>query len=151
MQTVARVGQSFDGFFECRHCELEAYATVYATAAGVARGVGEDADRLALANAESDANALASRTLQFVRCPRCGKKDPSGPSYRAQATVGAIVLGALAAGGSWLFVAMRTRGHADAGAAKWVSLAAGVFIALMLYWRWGRPWRSPDKRTVFHR
>jgi hypothetical protein len=150
MQTIAKVGQSFEGTFECRHCELEVTATVFARASGAARGIGADAEAIAYENAEMEANALASRTLQFVRCPRCGKRDPSGPSYRIQATIGAVVLGAITAGLCYLVVAMRSRGTADADAAKWVSIAAGVIMVLVLYWKWGRPWRSPDKRTVFH-
>ncbi|MBS1119547.1 MAG: hypothetical protein H6Q90_1775 [Deltaproteobacteria bacterium] len=150
MQTIAKVAESFDGMFECGHCALEVPATVYARSSGTARGAGAQAQALALENAEMDANALASRTLQFVRCPRCGKTDPTGPSYRIQATIGAIVLGAISAVLSYLLVAMRTRGTADAAAAKWVAIGFGVFMVLLLYWKWGRPWRSPDKRTVFH-
>jgi len=150
LNTIARVAESFGGTFECQHCQLEVAATVHARSTGSARGVGAEAQSAALENAEMDANALAARTLQFVRCPRCGKRDPSGRRYRIQATIGAMVVGAIAWGLAFLLIAMRTRGHADAAMAKWASLGLGVFIALMLYWKWGRPWRSPDKRTVFH-
>lgn len=151
MQTIGTVGQSFTGDFECRHCELEVTATVYAKASAAASGGGAEAAQLAIESAELDANALASRTLQFVRCPRCGKTDPSGRSYRIQATIGAVVLGAISAGLAYLLIAMRSRGRADADWAKWVALGFGVFMVLLLYWKWGRPWRSPDKRTIFRR
>jgi len=149
MQTIARVEESFEGMFECPHCELEVSATVYAKSSGSARGIGAEAEAAARENAEIDANAIAARTLQFVRCPRCGKQDPGGRRYRIQATIGVLVVGAISAGLMYLFVGMRTRGQADADIAKWASLGFGVFMALLLYWRWGRPWRSPDKRTVF--
>src|SRR6185436_10859439 len=97
MHTIAKVGESFDGIFECQHCEIEVPATVFAKSSASAPGVGAAAERMAAENAEMDANALASRTLQFVRCPNCGKTDPSGPRYRSQATIGAIVLGAIGA------------------------------------------------------
>ena len=151
MHTVASVGDSFHGMFECRHCDLEVGATVYAKSSGAARGVGAAAEQIALENAEMDANALAARTLQFVKCPACGKTDPAGKSYRIQATIGAIVLGAGIALLAWLFVAMRTRGRADDDISTWLAIGTGVLMTLMLYWRWGRAWRSPDRRTVFHR
>ena len=151
MQTIAKVSQSFDGLFECTHCELEVPATVFAKSSGSAPGIDDNARQVAAEHAEMDANALAARTLQFVRCPRCGKTDPSGPRYRSQATLGAIVLGGLSAGLCYLFVAFRSQGTADADVAKWVSLGFGVFLGALLYWKWGRPWRSPDQRTVFHR
>src|SRR5260221_4156613 len=150
MQTIAKVSRSFEGTFECRHGELEVPATVFAKSSGAARGVGDDARALAVENAEMDANAYAARTLQFVKCPRCGKKDPTGPSYRIQATIGAAVVGTLFAGLCWLLIAMKSRGTSDGPSTKWVSLIAGGFIAVLAYWKWGRPWRSPDKRTMFH-
>ncbi|HSK03716.1 MAG TPA: hypothetical protein VK932_20830 [Kofleriaceae bacterium] len=151
MQTVARVEESFEGMFECRHCELEVPATVYARSSGSARGLGAAAEAAAIEDAEMDASALASRTLQFVRCPRCRKKDPGGRGYRVQVTVGVLVLGAICGGLMYLLVGMRSRGEADAGTAQWASIGFGVVMALLLYWKWGRPWRSADKRTVFHR
>ena len=32
----------------------------------------------------------------------------------------------------------------------WVAIGFGVFMTALLYWKWGRPWRSPYRRTVFH-
>ena len=151
MQTVARVAESFDGTFECRHCEYEVGATVFAKSSGTARGIDEAAQRTAFENAETDANALAARTLQFVPCPKCGKTDPTGHSYRVQVTIGSLVLGALGAGAIWLYMGLRTRGRADATMAEWGAIGFGVFLAALLYWKWGRPWRSAAKRTVFHR
>jgi transcription elongation factor Elf1 len=148
LQTVAKVAQSFDGTFECQHCGHEAGATVFAKSSGAARGVGADAERIAVENAENDANALASRTLQFVRCPKCGRTDPSGRSYRVQATVGSIVIGLVGAGLMYLYAKIRTDAD-DAETARWASIGFGVFLATLLYWKWGRPWRSPDKRTIF--
>jgi len=150
MQTIAKVAESFEGTFECRHCDYEVGATVFAKSSGAARGVGEDAQRVAYENAETDANALAARTLQFVPCPKCGKLDPTGHSYRAQVTVGSLILGAIGAGGIYLYIGMRTRGRADESMATWGAIGFGIFLAALLYWRWGRPWRSSRKRTVFH-
>jgi len=149
LQTVAKVAQSFDGTFECRHCEYEATATVFAKSSGAARGIGAEAERAALETAEHDANALASRTLQFVKCPRCGKTDPSGRSYRAQATVGAIFLGIISAGLIYVYFNMRAEDREDAAMMGWVAIGFGAFMTALLYWKWGRPWRSPDRRTVF--
>jgi hypothetical protein len=148
LQTIAKVAQSFDGTFECRHCGYESVATVFARSSGAARGVGRDAEQPALETAENDANALASRTLQFVRCPKCRRTDPTGRSYRVQATIGSIVLGLISAGLMYLYAKMQMDAD-DASTAQWASIGFGVFLAGLLYWKWGRPWRSPDQRTVF--
>jgi len=105
--TAATAGDLFDGVFECAHCGLEATARVFASSSGVARGDDVAAEQHATEAAMGSANALAARTLQFVHCPECGQTDPTGRGYRVQASLGAIVLGAVGGLLFYVYAAMR--------------------------------------------
>ena len=144
--TVASTTEAFSGTFECRHCELECTAVVEASGRGQAKGRNMHHD--AYKDAEDDANNVAARTLQFVKCPRCGKRDPSGISYRIQMTIGAILAGGALGGATTALAVMKSRGR---GATDfwWIFLAVGGVLALVFYWRFRRPWANADKRTKF--
>lgn len=149
--TSATAGDLFDDVFECVGCSFEATARVFATSSGVARGVDVAAAHHASELAMEGANALAARTLQFVHCPACGQTDPTGRSYRVQVTLGAVLLGAVGGLLSYAYAAMQAVDSSDLAIGRYASAGFGAVLAALLYWRWGRPWRAPDARTMFER
>ena len=147
MRTSAKTAEVFEGTFECRHCEFQAEATVHAIGWGRAGGVGGDARELAVQDAVEDAGAVASRSLTFVPCPRCGKLDPSARSYRLQVIVGSVLLGGFAAAGLYVYA------HARYGAAHgmaWLFSVFGLAIASLAFWKWRRPWVGVRERVIIH-
>ena len=144
MGNVVRVKEVFAGHFECRHCDLDVPAQVRAVGWGGERPTGLTVEEEAI----EDASGVASRTLQFVPCPRCGKLDPTGRGYRIQVIVGVIVLGALLFGGCYLFLKFRARHSSfERSELLWMSAAFGALMSAILYWKWSRPWRGAAKRT----
>lgn len=148
--TLRKTNEVFCGTFECRRCELEAPATVRAAGWGAAQGRSEDAAANAAFEGEQDASGVASRTLTFVRCPRCGAVDPSALSYRIQVMIGSLLLGLVAAGVVFVFshVSRRGRSLADVGGVGWLCAIVTLVVAGALYWRWRRPWVRVRERVV---
>lgn len=138
-----KVHEVFSGHFECRHCELDVPATVGAVGWGEDTGAPPEAGVTAV----EDASGVASRTLQFVKCPRCGKLDPGGRSYRVQVTVGSLLIAALAVGVTFALVAAKRRNPLDRDETWGLALFLGALIGGVFYWNWGRPWRGAARRT----
>ncbi|HEY4181456.1 MAG TPA: hypothetical protein VGM90_31635 [Kofleriaceae bacterium] len=153
--TNATVREHFDGQYECPHCGLDVPAIVYATGYGGAQGHGDDSSQEALDNANYNASSVATRTLLYVPCPKCGKRQPGAIGYRIQVIVGAAILAiGLAA---LLVVLMQGRYGRDSSDMTMGEGTAVVVFAFFYYW-WGRPWRGVKKRTsidmeraVFHK
>lgn len=149
--TTASTHEAFSGTFECRHCELEVTAVVHASGSGQAEGrIAEGAGHAAYKDAEDDANHVAGRTLQFVKCPRCGKRDQSGTSYRIQMTIGAFLAGAILSGITIVLAAMSEAGRGRGkGDWLWIFLVLAAVLTAGFYWRFRRPWANADRRTTF--
>jgi predicted RNA-binding Zn-ribbon protein involved in translation (DUF1610 family) len=151
--TAARTRDVFSGTFECRACGLEAPATVSAAGSGTAQGHGKESAAAAAHDAEMDASGVASRTLTFFPCPNCGKVDRSAGSYRLQVIIGAIVAGAITAGGLSLFFASQFRGRhqtdSDGGSGP-AALVLGGVVALGVFLWFGRAWWRVKRRVVVH-
>lgn len=143
-QTVAKTRLALSEHFRCRHCKLEANATVLATGYGQQRGLGSD---LAAARAAGDAAAVAARSLQFVPCPRCGKTDPRGKSFRLKVTFGSLAVGLFVA--ATVLVCLYAAADSDFSLTGHLTLAAilGAAFTAACYVSWGRAWRGAAKRV----
>lgn len=150
MAQVLRVKEVFTGHFECRHCELDVVAEVRASGWGGEKPLVMMETRTMEEEAVEDASGVASRTLQFVKCPRCGKYDPGGDSYRTQVLLGSIVVGVIVFVLTWLFVKMQVDYDKDRTMVLYIAAGFGVFFSGALYWKWSRPWRGAEKRTRIH-
>ena len=137
--TSAKVREHYEGQYECRFCGLDVPAVVYATGLGGALGHGAASMREAVDIADYNANSVATRTLLYIPCPKCGRRQPGAIGFRVQVIVGAAVLAAI-----FGFVLRRLMGHPSNNAVC-VGLAAVVFACF--YWWWGRAWRGVKKRT----
>jgi hypothetical protein len=147
--TTASTDEVFHGEFECRHCELQTTALVLASGRGQAEGHADDgAGHAAYKDAEDDANNVAARTLQFVKCPRCGKRDPAGRSYRIQMTIGAVLAGAVLGGITTVLGIIQNRGRGAEVLLPIFLIVSGVLGAIF-YFRFRRPWAGADARTKF--
>lgn len=149
--TNATVREHYEGQYECVSCGLDVPAVVYATGYGGAHGHGDASAREALDNAEYNANSVATRTLLFIPCPKCGRQQPGAAGYRLQVMLGSAALGVFFA---WIMFKLMD-GHDDADAG--IAAAIGAVIFAIFYWYWGRPWRGVKKRSsidmnlaVFH-
>ena len=143
------VSDEFVGPFECRHCGFETTARVRAIGrrawlptgpreAGGARIRGEGAAEIA--------GVVASRTLMFVRCPRCGKRDPSATTYRVQVVLGALLAGVAA--GVLAFLGMVKSFRSINELALGTAMAAGLGVAAGVWWTYRRAWVRVDERVV---
>ncbi|CAN5906339.1 hypothetical protein BH11MYX2_BH11MYX2_36230 [soil metagenome] len=138
--TNATVREHFEGQYECLSCGLDVPAIVYATGHGGAQGHGEASAREALDIANYNANSVATRTLVYIPCPKCGKRQPGAIGYRIQVLVGGAAIAAVLAG--FLYLAMGSH-HSDAPVCEGFAL---LVFAFFYYW-WGRPWRGVKKRS----
>ena len=142
--THATVREEFEGVYECEVCGLEAPAFVHAKGAGSARGWGGDSSESAYANAAEDAGEVASWTLAFARCPRCGVRPKLGRSY----VVSSVVLATLAGLGTvalvYVLAAMKAR---DRGDAPLVALLTGAVVAAIVFGLKARAWLGVGKRV----
>jgi ribosomal protein L37E len=146
--TVERVEDEFAGTFECASCGFETAASVRSWANAAVSARTEGATQAARAIATEDAGAIASRTLMFVRCPSCGKRDPRARTYQIQIVLAALGMGA--AGFAILFVAIfklgldRTLGPL----APALAAACGLVWAARTYLKYRRAWTRVDDRVV---
>lgn len=142
-----RVDEVFEGTFTCASCGFETTALVTAWAKAAADKRIENAREEARALAEEEAGNLASRTLMFVPCPACGKRDPKATAYRVQVVLGALALGA--AMFAVLFVTfMKVRWDRALGA--WtpvIAAAGGGVIAIRTFLKYRRAWTRLDERV----
>ena len=146
--TKVAVHQTYDGTFECAHCGLEAPATVGVKAYGRATGHGSYAAEQARDSAGEDGSTLASRTLQFANCPKCGMRSDGAASYRISVTLGSLAIGAII--GAVIMLGMT--GHVipardSQGTPAAIGYGLGALFTIGLYWMWGRAWRGVKERV----
>jgi predicted RNA-binding Zn-ribbon protein involved in translation (DUF1610 family) len=142
-----RVDDEFAGTYECARCGFETPAVVHAWSGGAARGRGDDARAAAREQAQERAGAMASRTLMFVRCPKCGQRDPKARVYQVQIVLAALAMGA--AGFAVLFVGLMKL-RADAWFGDWtpvLAAACGATWAVRTYTRYRRAWVGVASRV----
>ncbi|HEY4058018.1 MAG TPA: hypothetical protein VGM39_15495 [Kofleriaceae bacterium] len=138
--TNATVRDYYEGQYECGSCGLDVPAVVYAVGHGGAQGHGDASAREAVAIAEYNANSVATRTLLYIPCPKCGKRQPGAIGYRVQVILGgAAISGTL---GGILYALMGSH----SGDGQVCAGVAAILFAFFYYW-WGRPWRGVKKRT----
>lgn len=142
------VNETFDGTFECAACGYEALASVKTTAKGSARGTTAAAREAAEADAEETAGTIASRTLMFVRCPKCGQRDRKARTYQVQVVLGALAMGA--AGFAIVFLLlMKSKLYKETGSlTPWIAIAAGVTWAARTFIVYRRAWHDIDTRVT---
>ncbi|HEY4055881.1 MAG TPA: hypothetical protein VGM39_04705 [Kofleriaceae bacterium] len=146
--TTIAVDEVFEGAFECSACGYEAPASVRMKARGAARGKTQEAREAAEANAEELAGTLASRTLMFVRCPKCGQRDPKARAYQVQVVLGVLAMG-LAGFAIAFLLLMKSRLYVYAGAlTPWIAIACGVTWMARTFVVYRRAWHDVDKRVV---
>lgn len=145
------VSEVFSGTFECRRCSYEAAAQVTARGGrtfmpnapvegGATRPVGETTSDIA--------GVVASRTLMFVRCPRCGERDPSARIYKIQVALGALLAGVAS-------TVLYALGSVKTGlafrypeATLVLSGVTGLAAAAMVYRTYRRAWVDVEARVV---
>jgi len=138
----------FSGPYECRRCGFETQATVRATGrrTWTPRAPHESSERGAGAeSADAVAEVVASRTLMFVRCPRCHRRDPSAFIYQLQ-----VILGALLAGGGAFALSFLGMIKLASGVSSYmlpVALVAGATTCLGVWWTYRRAWVAVDDRV----
>ncbi len=145
------VDDVFEGPFECRRCGFETRATVQATGQrawtpGGPREAGGYAAHGESAGAVAE--VVASRTLMFVRCPSCGRRDPSAGMYRLQVVLGALLAGTAAAVLA-LLGTIKATGHVSDVMLP-VSIATGIAVAASVYWTYRRAWVRVDERVTLY-
>lgn len=143
METVESDDDRYAGTFECARCGFETPARVRAWARLRVRRP-SDAAR---AMANETASAIASRTLMFVPCPKCGQRDPRATTYRVQIILAALAMGI--AGFATAFVGMfKTSVYRTLGdATPVVAAAVGAAWAFAIYRRYRLAWTRIDERV----
>ncbi len=140
---MSAITEDFVGDYQCRRCGYESRARVSATG-GAANVGGESASDIA--------GVVASRTLLFVRCPNCGKRDPSATTYRIQ-----VWLGALLAGGAGSLLGLvfmmrsQARRESNVGVIAVAMVVAGLLPAFVVWLRYRRAWIDVERRVLLFR
>jgi len=143
--THATVHEAFEGTFECRTCGLEAPAVVVARGRGRASGWHDAAEHTAIQDAAEDAGEIASWTLAFVPCPRCGKRDRLARSYVVTSIALAIVAGLAAAIGVYMLAAMR--GIRGVNSFSTAAIVGGGVVAAVVFGLKARAWIGIRRRV----
>ncbi|MFT3712671.1 MAG: hypothetical protein QM817_33900 [Archangium sp.] len=143
-RTSVKAQHSFGADYDCGRCDYKARATVTATGYGDEAGWPDTAEEGARTKAFEDAVAVATRTLWFVPCPRCGFTNPRGLQFKIKSILGALVIGCIS--GAICFAFMNDRG--DELLATGFGIGTGLLFTAIFLWRWGRAWVGARARVL---
>jgi hypothetical protein len=143
-RTSVQAQHSFGADFDCECCDYKARATVTATGSGDEAGWTAESAEGASNNALADAVTVATRTLWFVPCPRCGQVSARGRAFKVKAMLGSLAI--TLASGALTFALFDERD--DEGLAAILGAGSGLLFGGIFAWRWARAWVGARSRVV---